>query len=182
MSTLIDGQETVSLIRCSVEKTGHRLFHVHSTFFWIGFVLLDMISLAVQTVGGVEVSSAQDLESLESGAKIMRAGIIFQLSNTVLFVILLLGTTLRLRMKGMRLISVLGWPVLFALWISTVMVFIRNAYRIVELSGGWKGHVSRTEWYLIAFDMGPMALAVGAFVVFSPCFFLGDDEHKADRE
>lgn len=170
----------MSLIRRSVERTDHHLFHIHSTFFWIGFVLLDTISLAVQTVGGVEVSSAQDLDSLESGSKIMRAGIIFQLSNTVLFVILLLGTTLRLRMKGKRLLSVLGWPVMLALWISTIMVLIRNAYRIVELSGGWKGHVSRTEWYLITFDMLPMAVAVGAFVVFSPCFFLGDDERKGE--
>lgn len=149
-------------------------------FFWIGFVVLDMISLAIQTVGGVEVSSAQDLDQLESGSRVMLDGIIFQFSNTVMFVALLLGTIMRLRTKDMRLLSVLGWPVMLALWISTVMILVRNAYRIVELSGGWNGHVSRTEWYLIAFDMVPMAVAVGVFVVFSPSIFLSNDEHEEE--
>lgn len=102
----------------------------------------------------------------------MRSGIIFQFSNTVVFVVLLLGTIFRLRSKGVQLSSVTGWPVLAAVWVSTVMVFIRNAYRIAELSDGWKGHLMRTEWYLIAWDMAPMAVAIGAFVVFSPCHFL----------
>ena len=146
-------------------------------FFWIGFVVLDLISLSIQTVGGVDVSSAQDLDQLKSGSRVMLDGIIFQFSNTVLFVVMLLGTIVRLRMKDMRLVSVLGWPVMLALWISTVMVLFRNAYRIVELSGGWNGHVSRTEWYLITFDMVPMAVAVGVFVVFSPSIFLSNDEH-----
>lgn len=68
---------------------------------------------------------------------------------------------------------------MLAMWVSTVMVFVRNAYRIAELSGGWNGHLVRTEWYLVAFDMGPMAVAVGAFVVFSPSLFF-EDEHQGD--
>lgn len=59
-----------------------------------------------------------------------------------------------------------------ALWVSTLMLLLRNAYRIVELSEGWNGHIMRTEAYLIGLDMAPIALAIGSFVVFSPsCFF-----------
>ncbi|RHZ47231.1 RTA1 domain-containing protein [Aspergillus thermomutatus] len=163
-----------------VEKTGPRLFHIPSKFFWVGFIILDIISLAIQTVGGVLVSSAQNQDQLDHGSNVMRAGIIFQFSNTVLFVALLLGTIFRLRTKGIRQLSVIGWPVMLAMWVSTVMVFVRNAYRIAELSGGWQGHLMRTEGYLIALDMVPVAVAVGAFVVFSPSFFFCDGEHEGE--
>lgn len=59
------------------------------------------------------------------------------------------------------------------------MVLIRNGYRIVELSDGWKGHLMRTEKYLIGLDMVPMAVGIGAFVVFSPSFFL-HEENKVE--
>ncbi|CEJ61467.1 hypothetical protein PMG11_10000 [Penicillium brasilianum] len=165
-----------------VQNNGSRLFFVPARFFWIGFILLDIISLSIQTVGGVLVSSAQNEDQLNYGSRIMLDGIIFQFSNTVLFVILLLGTIFRLRSKGIRQRSVTGWPVMLAMWISTVMVFVRNAYRIAELSAGWNGRLVRTEWYLIAFDMVPMAVAVGALVVFSPSFFFGDDEHEGEAK
>lgn len=44
-----------------------------------------------------------------------------------------------------------------------------------EIPLGSKGnrHVSRTGWYPITFDVAPTAVAVAAFVVFSPCLFFG---------
>lgn len=60
------------------------------------------------------------------------------------------------------------------------MVLLRNGYRIVELSGGWKGHLMRTETYLIYLDMVPMAIGVGVFVIFSPSFFFRDDKKLAN--
>lgn len=127
--------------------------------------------MAIQTVGGVFVSGAQNYDQLNHGSSVMRSGIIFQFSNTFIFVILIVGAIFRVRMKGIWVSSVAGWPAMIAMWVSTLMVFIRNAYRIAELSGGWKGHLMRTEWYLVALDMVPMAMAVAAFVVFSPSLF-----------
>lgn len=164
----------------SVEKTGDKLFHIPSKFFWIAFIILDIISLAIQTVGGVLVSSAQNYDQLNHGSSVMRSGIIFQFSNTVLFVALMLGTAFRLRTKGVQILSITGWPTMAAIWGSTMMVFARNAYRIAELSGGWKGHLMRTECYLVALDMVPMAIAVGVFIVFSPSVFFCPE--KQDRE
>jgi hypothetical protein len=66
--------------------------------------------------------------------------------------------------------------------VSTAMVLVRNAYRIAELSGGWKGHLMRTERYLIALDMVPMMVAVGVFVVFSPAYFCCDDRHEREAK
>jgi hypothetical protein len=159
----------------SIEKTTPRLFPIPSAFFWAGFIICDIISLAIQTVGGVEVSSAQDYEQLIHGGDVMRSGIIFQFSNTIVFIILLVGASLRVRQKK-ALAPGVKWPVLVALCVSTVMVLIRNGYRIVELSDGWKGHLMHTERYLIGLDMIPMAIGVGSFVIFPPSFFLHDDK------
>ncbi|KAJ5999728.1 hypothetical protein N7481_000137 [Penicillium waksmanii] len=171
------------ILFCKIlENTGDRLFHIPPKFFWIAFIILDIISLAIQTVGGVLVSSAQNYDQLNHGSNIMRSGIIFQFSNTVLFVALMLGTAFRLRAKGIRLLSITGWPVLVAMWGSTLMVLVRNAYRIAELSGGWRGHLMRTEWYLVALDMVPMAIAVGAFIVFSPSLFFYSEKQGREKE
>ncbi|GFG24137.1 uncharacterized protein C17G6.02c [Aspergillus udagawae] len=158
-----------------IEKTTPRLFPIPSTFFWAGFIICDIISLAIQTVGGIEISSAQDYEQLSHGGDVMRSGIIFQFSNTIVFVILIVGASLRLRQKK-ALAPQVKRPVLVALCVSTVMVLLRNGYRIVELSDGWKGHLMRTERYLIGLDMVPMAIGVGVFVIFPPSFFLHENK------
>lgn len=155
-----------------IEKAGHRLFHIPSSLFWIGFIIFDIISLSIQTVGGVEVSNAQDINDLNHGSAVMRSGIIFQLSNTVLFAVLLLGAAVRLKQRNTPLSSVARWPIIVALCLSTLMILIRNAYRILELGGGWNGHLMRTEIYLIGFDMAPMAVTVGIYLACSPDFFL----------
>jgi hypothetical protein len=155
-----------------------QLFSVPNWCYWAGFVICDMVSLAIQTVGGVQVSSADDLQDTLHGGNVMRAGIIFQFSNTVVFTLLVLAATLRMRTKTVTLQDVAGWPMMVALCVSTLMLLIRNAYRIVELSGGWDGHLMRTEAYLIGLDMVPMSVAIGSFVVFSPSLFLSPRKAK----
>jgi hypothetical protein len=98
-----------------------------------------------------------------------------QCSNTIVFVILTVGASLRVRQKK-ALAPQVKWPVLVALCVSTTMVLIRNGYRIVELSDGWKGQLMRTERYLIGLDMVPMAIGVWVFVIFPPSFFLAEDK------
>ena len=140
--------------------------------------MCDIISLAIQTVGGVEVSSSEDLEDINHGGGVMRAGIIFQFSNTAVFAVLILATTLRLWNKSQTLLDVAGWPAMVSMCVSTLMLLVRNGYRIVELSDGWEGHVMRTEAYLTGLDMAPMAIAIGVFLVFSPSLFLSPAHYE----
>jgi hypothetical protein len=69
-----------------------------------------MASLAIQTVGGVEVSNARDMQAASHGGSVMRAGIIFQFSNTASFAALLLAAQLRLRKKGVTVSRSAGRP------------------------------------------------------------------------
>jgi hypothetical protein len=156
----------------SIEKRGTRLFAIPTWCYWVGFVFFDIISLAIQTVGGVEVSSANNLDDINHGGGVMRAGIIFQLSNTALFTVLVLATTLQIRKSSSSLVVVAGRLVMAAMCVSTLMLLLRNGYRIVELSDGWQGHVMRTESYLIGLDMAPMAVAIFIFLLLPPSMFL----------
>jgi hypothetical protein len=161
----------------SIEQIGSRLFLIRSSFFWIGFLIGDLVALAIQIVGGVLISSAMNYKQISHGAGVARAGIICQLSNTLVFVALIFATIIRLWRKGTTLVSVAGWPVMTAMCLSTLMILIRNGYRVVELSHGWNSHLMRTEGFLIGLDMVPMAVAVGVFIVFSPSlWWRGRDE------
>jgi hypothetical protein len=122
----------------------------------------------------VQVSSATDLLSINAGRIVARNGIIFQFSNTAVFALLVPVTALYLRWRKepRTLLDVAGWAALIAMGVSTAMLLIRNAYRILELSDGWNGRVMRTEGYLIGLDLAPMAVAVGVFLVCSPSLFL----------
>ena len=156
----------------SIEKLEFKLFNFPNWLYWAFFVACDIISLAIQIVGGVEVSNARDIGSVESGGSIMRAGIIFQFSNTICFTVLILITVVRLRKHTLRLPALAGWSTLSAMCIATLMLLIRNGYRIVELSEGWYGYIMRSERYLIALDMVPMSVAIFFLVVFAPQMFL----------
>ncbi|KAJ5815504.1 hypothetical protein N7474_007281 [Penicillium riverlandense] len=158
-----------------IGKIKPRLFPIPSTIFWVGFIICDIIALAIQTVGGVLVSSAESYEQISHGGDVMRSGIIFQFSNTVVFVVLILGVIFLLRKKRTPVLQG-RWQVMTALCVSTLTILIRNGYRIVELSDGWKGHLMHTERYLIGLDMVPMAVGIGAFVVFPPSFFLHEEK------
>ena len=163
--------------KSSVDQIGPRLFLIRSRFFWIGFIIGDLVALAIQIVGGVLISSATNYKQISHGASVARSGIICQLSNTVVFVALIFATILRLWGKGTTLVSVAGWPVMTAMCLSTLMILIRNSYRVVELSHGWNSQLMRTEGFLIGLDVVPMAVAVGAFIVFSPSlWWRGRDE------
>jgi hypothetical protein len=51
-------------------------------------------------------------------------------------------------------------------------------YRAVELLEGWRGHLMKTEGYVIALDATPMLLAMGAFAVVNARLHLRDTKAK----
>lgn len=162
----------------SIDKIKPYPFIIPSKLFWIGFIICDAVSIAIQTVGGVKISESKNYAQLRHGASVARSGIIFQFSNTVFFIVLLVVTMVVLRIKRIALTSVVKWPVICAMCVSTLMVLLRNGYRIVELSEGWTGRLMRTELYLIGLDMVPIALAIGIFLIFPPALLF---QRKMER-
>lgn len=131
------------------------------------FLTSDLIALVVQAVGGA-LASIQDDPSM--GANIMLGGIVFQTVVIIVYSIVtseFLWRYLKDKPIANRpsaktgrgfLYTKLKWMIA-ALGASTVLLFIRAIYRIIELSEGWSGTVITTEWYFNVFDGVPVGLA-----------------------
>ncbi|KAG7086943.1 hypothetical protein E1B28_002860 [Marasmius oreades] len=68
---------------------------------------------------------------------------------------------------------------LFALVITTLLLFIRAIYRLVELGGGWSGKVAQTEWFFNVFEAGLVTLAFFIWNVAHPSLLL--EEHTPEN-
>ena len=140
---------------------------------WIFFVFCDLISLAIQVVGGIE-SSGSDItyDQLTIGTNTMVAGIIFQFCATTTFVLFALALPL---LKPAHITSVremIGLPTIALMVGATLAVQVRNGYRIIELRQGWKGTLMRHEIYLALLDLVPVAIATVLFCALHPANLL----------
>ncbi|KAJ7471661.1 RTA1 like protein-domain-containing protein [Mycena galericulata] len=134
------------------------------------FLPSDVIALTVQAVGGGIASSGgeDDLTTANRGAHIILGGIGFQY-----VVILIFGTLgvdfvqryLRDRpvRHGAGKRGILTWRLkimLGALALSTLTLYIRSIYRIIELASGWESIILRTEVYFDVLDSAMVVLAI----------------------
>ena len=55
---------------------------------------------------------------------------------------------------------------------SAFCIIVRNFYRAVELSQGWKGYLITHEVYFAVLDGALMAMSVGVFNIFFPARYL----------
>ncbi len=132
-------------------------------FLWI-FCVADFISLVLQGAGGGLASTAKTRPARDIGTHVMEAGIIFQLVAMSAFVTLglIFGYSAWGKIKIPK-------SLLLSMGLATIMIFIRNFYRAVELSQGWSGYLITHEVYAIALDGGPMSICLGSFAIM--CIF-----------
>ncbi|RAH72299.1 RTA1 domain-containing protein [Aspergillus aculeatinus CBS 121060] len=143
-------------------------------YLWI-FVTCDIVSLVVQAIGGGLASIAYNSAdgNTEPGTHTMVAGIVFQLASITVFVLLaadFVRRTLRLRLLQTMTGSVV--PLLGAMILSVVVIYVRSIYRTIELSQGWSGYLITHEVYFIVLDGVMMVIAVAVFNVFHPGWLL----------
>ncbi|KAJ3488235.1 hypothetical protein NLI96_g2983 [Meripilus lineatus] len=123
----------------------------------IVFVSCDIIALVVQAVGGAKASLAvENNEDPGPGGNIMLAGIAFQLAAITIYMTLAIEFVVRfitkkpLREEGgssMEKIDQKTQFMLFGLMFSSIVIFIRSVYRLIELSDGWTGRIIGTQVY-----------------------------------
>lgn len=92
----------------------------------------------------------------------MMAGIIIQLVSMSVFGLLWLIFLWRARAVPISRILIVTTT------FAAAMIIIRNFYRAIELSQGWKGYLITHEVYFAVLDGALMALAVGTFNIFFP--------------
>ncbi|KAF8162184.1 RTA1 like protein-domain-containing protein [Mycena galopus ATCC 62051] len=151
------------------------------------FLPCDIIALVVQGVGGGMASSAPDLAGANRGADVMLGGIAFQFVVIIVFSAFLVDFTLRyLRDKPVRAEGTPRGPLtphlktmFAAIVFSTIVLFIRSVYRLIELSGGWNGRIIHTEVYFNVLDGGMVTLAIFTLNFIHPGMFLEPPHSKA---
>ncbi|KAJ7027781.1 RTA1 like protein-domain-containing protein [Mycena alexandri] len=149
------------------------------------FISCDILALVIQAAGGAIASSAVTLAGANMGAHIMLAGIVVQFGGSGLnccavfadhITQLQLSHTptwhsiscfaishdrpLRLESRGRGVLDGNLQTMIGALAFSTLLLFIRGIYRIIELAGGWHGRVLHTEVYFNVLDGGMVVLAI----------------------
>jgi RTA1 like protein len=154
----------------------------HHGLFTIIFVTCDVISLVIQSVGGTMASIADDNgKSTTPGTHTMVAGIAFQTVTMAIFILLFVEYIVKYsrRSKDWRTTS---WKVLVhTLFASSICIFARSVYRVVELAQGWNGNLITHEAYFIVLDSVLMLIfAYSHIFVFPPRYLrqLRRDDEK----
>ncbi|KAI8966242.1 RTA1 like protein [Daldinia sp. FL1419] len=162
------------------------------------FVTFDVISLLVQLVGAVSVSSTQvtdeDAEKkMNTGKNVALVGLAIQIAAFGLFTVIAarfhftsqrFETSLLSRLEtidGGKSVLVRGvsrkinpnWRrLLYAVNVSCALILIRSVFRVVEFTEGSNGPVSRHEYFMYVLDTLPVFLVVCSFCFFFPGSYL----------
>ncbi|KAF9770298.1 hypothetical protein IL306_012177 [Fusarium sp. DS 682] len=142
-------------------------------YLWI-FCTCDVVSLVVQAVGGGLASAAvnQVDGNTAPGTHTMVAGVVFQLASMSVFVALAIDFLFRSIRQGMlKSRKQSSVPILSAMALSLLCIYVRSIYRTIELSEGWTGYLITHERYFIALDGAMMVIAVAVFNLIHPASF-----------
>ncbi|KIP07455.1 hypothetical protein PHLGIDRAFT_30017 [Phlebiopsis gigantea 11061_1 CR5-6] len=155
------------------------------------FLTCDIIALVIQGTGGGIASSADDDSTQNLGSNIMLAGIVFQLVALSIFMSLMAEFYWRFlttrpfggvasNSSASTLYISRHWNTKLklmsaALSFSTVTLFIRSIYRVIELAGGWNGRIISTQVYFNVLDGAMVVLAMYSLAIINPGYFLYRD-------
>ncbi|KAL8894494.1 MAG: hypothetical protein Q9192_004275 [Flavoplaca navasiana] len=149
-------------------------------WYLIIFITFDCISICVQALGGGLAASASATYppgDTEPGTRIMTAGIIVQLVSMTVFAFLWVLFLWRARAKVRA-----ERALVLATSLSSLLIVVRNLYRVLELSQGWEGELITHEVYFAVLDGALMLLAVGLFnLCFPGRYLLGKEEARRQR-
>ncbi|CEI67613.1 hypothetical protein FVEN_g5700 [Fusarium venenatum] len=120
------------------------------------FVLGDIICFLVQGVGGGKLVDPKSIEEAKAGKNIVLAGLGLQVVIFLVFVLCAVVFHYRMASKGLfkaanpklRLI-----PMMATLYICSVLVMVRNIYRLIEYEEGEDGYLQYHEWPTYALDV-----------------------------
>ncbi|KZT62425.1 hypothetical protein CALCODRAFT_407356, partial [Calocera cornea HHB12733] len=145
---------------------------------WV-FIISDAISFLIQVGGAAallakpdtgpnstpaQLQNAQNLLNL--GDNILLAGLAVNLGSFVIFIVQVTWFDYKTRTQGAP-----GgrWrTLLWALYVSSVLVLIRQVYRVIEFSQGWFGFLPTHEGYFFGLDSLVILLASAVYIWYWP--------------
>lgn len=141
------------------------------------FMIFDFISLVLQGAGGGIAATANTNSGSNAGRSIMVAGVVFQVVSLLTFMLLVAEFMWRLRnvpesskdsrFGQLRATRKFQWFI-YAIWIATILIFVRSVYRVAELQQGFGGPIAQKQVLFMILE-GPMIfLAVTALTILHP--------------
>ncbi|KAL8786689.1 MAG: hypothetical protein Q9213_002624 [Squamulea squamosa] len=153
------------------------------------FIPCDILSLILQALGGGMASAASHSnKSPETGDHIMVTGLAFQVFTLLVFMLLCVDFAVRTVVRMNRMGEAALDPThatlrrsmkfrlfLVALTLSTICIFIRSVFRVVELGEGWDGALIKNQTLFIVLEGVMVIIAVLVLNAFHPglCFCEG---------
>jgi len=160
---------------------GEDISRIKPKVYQYAFICCDFISLVLVGAGGGSASvRSQNNEDPTLGNNLMLAGLSFQVFTLLVFILASLEYAFRvyrrqgemnpIHAKLRSSFKVKGF--LVALSFSTLLLFIRNVYRVVELAGGWGSKLMENQTLFIILEGVMVILAVLLLNAFHPgyCF------------
>jgi len=179
-----------------IRRLGPCYSRLQPKMYAILFCGADLIALGVQGAGGGLAASAagsnDPAKSPDKGGHIMLVGIIIQMIAVTIYMFLAIEFILRyvkdkpferpnnLPPTGNYYLDSKMKMMLLGLGISSVLIYIRSMYRVIELSDGWSGHIITTEWYFNVFDAAMIITAMFCLNFFHPGRLLGPSTSLSD--
>jgi len=153
---------------------------------WV-FISSDAISFLIQVGGAAALLARPDVNSnstkdelnkaqnlLNLGDNILLAGLAINLASFVVFMLQITYFDYQTRKQhapGGR------WrQLLIALYVSTLLVLIRQVYRVIEFSQGWFGFLPTHEAYFFGLDSLVILLASAVYIWFWPNRYIPGDK------
>jgi len=154
---------------------GQNIARFSPRVYAIVFMSSDFISLALQAIGGAISSTANTISQSNMGRYIMIAGLSYQVLSLAVYILVGVDFIRRTRTGGERNIafdsirakSKFKW-FQYALWFSTILIFIRSIYRVVELQGGYRGTIAGIQVAFMILEGPLIILATLALAIFHP--------------
>ncbi|KEF56257.1 uncharacterized protein A1O9_07838 [Exophiala aquamarina CBS 119918] len=149
------------------------------------FVAGDVLCFSVQGAGGGILSGADnDKSKSDLGKYVILGGLILQIILFGIFVIIALVFHLRLRKNPTKSShrSTIHWAtMLYVLYGVSLLIMVRNIFRVIEYAGGREGYLLSHEWTLYVFDAVLMAHVMGILLWWFPSLIRPREVYSLDN-
>ncbi|KAJ5682403.1 hypothetical protein N7462_005568 [Penicillium macrosclerotiorum] len=160
-----------TVLSALISRLGNGYSFLRPTVILGFFITSDVISTIVQIAGAVLVGVKESRrQNPETANNILLAGLAYQVFAMSIFVVLM--TTFQLRAR--RRIKEQGFRVFcLSFSVSTLLVYMRTIFRLIETAEGLGGKLSTHEVYFACLEFAPIALVALLFCIWHPGRCLG---------
>lgn len=140
---------------------------------WLTKIFLggDILSFILQASGGGILAKAQTAEAREQASHLIIGGLVIQLVMFFVFIVVAVNFHLKISKNPTEVTKGLNanWIKLLLVMISSsLLIFVRSVFRILEYVGGSDNDLSKREIYTIVLDSVLMLICMALFNLLHP--------------